>query len=76
MHLIVTIFRIDSVQDKNNMSNFFYGSKNNYGNAIYPSEFTGDRNDDDLKFLSIYLKTLKDIENVRRIEKRNWKQKI
>lgn len=45
----------------------------NYGNAIYPQEFTGDKNDDELKRLSAYLKTLKDVDNVRTIEKRFWR---
>jgi len=50
-------------------------SKNNYGNAIYPREFNGDMNDNELKFLSQYLKKLKDALNVRQIEKRNWRSK-
>ena len=51
-------------------------SKDNFGNAIYPKEFTGDAEDKELKLLAKYLKTLKDKENVRRIEKRNWKNRI
>jgi len=49
--------------------------KDNYGNAIYPSPFTGDPNDNELKLLSPYLKSLKDKENLRHIEKRNWQLK-
>jgi carboxy-terminal domain RNA polymerase II polypeptide A small phosphatase len=45
----------------------------NYGNAIYPSEFKGDKNDNELLLLSEYLNTLKDVDNVRAIEKRFWK---
>ncbi len=47
-------------------------SKDNYGNAIYPSPFIGDQGDTELKLLSKYLKSLKNKENVRYIEKRNW----
>lgn len=45
----------------------------NYGNAIYPSAFTGGIDDDELLHLLNYLKTLKDISNVREIEKRGWR---
>ncbi len=48
-------------------------SKDNFGNAIYPKEFKGEPNDNELKILTQYLKTLKNKENVRRIEKRNWR---
>lgn len=51
-------------------------TEQNYGNAIYPKEYTGDRSDDELKLLSKYLKTLKDIDNVRVIEKRNWRNRV
>ena len=50
--------------------------QDNYGNAIYPKEYKGEQNDDELKFLAKYLNTLKDKENVRWIEKRNWKSKF
>jgi len=46
-------------------------SKDNFGNAIYPKEFKGDPNDDELKYLATYLLTLKDKENIRKIEKRD-----
>ena len=48
-------------------------SKDNFGNAIYPKEFKGETTDNELKILTRYLKTLKNEENVRRIEKRNWR---
>ena len=48
----------------------------NYGNAIYPSEFTGDPNDDELLLLTQYLIQLSSSANFRTIEKRNWKQTI
>lgn len=48
-------------------------TQNNYGNAIYPSEFTGNIEDNELLYLLTYLKTLKDKTNVRGIEKRGWR---
>jgi len=51
-------------------------SKDNFGNAIYPKEFTGDTKDEELKLLAKYLHSLKDKENIRRIEKRNWQSRI
>ena len=49
-------------------------ARNNYGNAIYIKEFTGDRNDGELIHLLNYLLTLKDVENIRGIEKRSWRR--
>jgi RNA polymerase II subunit A small phosphatase-like protein len=51
-------------------------SKLNYGNAIYPKEFLGDSNDNELLILASYLKTLKDKDNVRKLEKRGWQKHI
>ena len=51
-------------------------SKDNFGNAIYPRAFTGDIEDTELRLLAKYLQTLKDKENVRQIEKRNWQNRI
>lgn len=50
-------------------------SKYNYGNAIYPTEFKGDQTDNELELLSRYLSTLKNVENVRTIEKREWQKR-
>ncbi|MCZ8214983.1 MAG: HAD family hydrolase [Cyclobacteriaceae bacterium] len=50
-------------------------SKNNFGNAIYIKEFKGEIADRELAKLFDYLLTLKFVDNVRRIEKRNWKAK-
>lgn len=50
-------------------------TRNNYGNAVYIKEFTGDTSDEELKFLYDYLLTLKDVENIRTIEKRGWRKK-
>lgn len=48
----------------------------NYGNAIYPSEFKGQHDDKELKLLLEYLKSLKEVTNVRAIEKRFWKSTL
>lgn len=45
----------------------------NFGNAIYISKFEGNPEDDELKLLSIFLKLIKDSENLRQIEKRFWR---
>jgi len=47
-----------------------------YGNLIRVRKFEGDENDDELKFLSIYLKELLEVRNIRAIEKRNWRMRI
>jgi RNA polymerase II subunit A small phosphatase-like protein len=51
-------------------------SQENYGNAIYVTEYKGDQDDNELLKLTEYLTTLKQVDNVRNIEKRNWKEKI
>jgi TFIIF-interacting CTD phosphatase-like protein len=48
-------------------------TRDNFGNAIYVLPFEGDQNDNELNLLSEFLKTIKDSENVRRIEKRGWR---
>lgn len=48
-------------------------SRDNYGNAIYIQAFTGDLKDEELNHLYDYLLTLKNIENIRAIEKRGWR---
>ncbi len=50
--------------------------QNNYGNAIYPTEYTGNSEDDELLHLATYLQTLKNKTNVRTIEKRGWKTEV
>ncbi len=48
-------------------------SSKNYGNAIYIKEFLGDTKDDELNYLFDYLLTLKNVDYIRSIEKRNWR---
>lgn len=46
----------------------------NYGNAIYVTPWFGDdRQDNELRRLAAYLPKLCEVPNLRRIEKRNWK---
>lgn len=45
----------------------------NFGNAIHPTPFCGNVDDDELKFLAGYLLSLKDSDRIRRIEKRGWR---
>lgn len=45
----------------------------NYGNHIEVSPFEGDPSDCELKRLQAYLARLKDVANVRSVEKRNWR---
>ena len=50
--------------------------KCSYGNLVRVKRFEGDENDDELRLLPIYLKKLLDVSNIRKIEKRNWRNKI
>ena len=46
--------------------------QDNYGNAIYIKDFNGDQDDIELLKLTDYLISMKDVSNVRAIEKRGW----
>ena len=48
-------------------------SRTNYGNVIHIKEFSGSTEDQELKYLQDYIVTLKDVENIRQIEKRKWR---
>jgi carboxy-terminal domain RNA polymerase II polypeptide A small phosphatase len=48
-------------------------ARRNYGNAIYPKEYLGEPEDCELTLLLDYLIKIKDVPNVRAIEKRTWK---
>ena len=48
----------------------------NYGNAIHPQPYSGESGDMELELLSLYLSGLKDEPNVRRIEKRRWRDQV
>jgi RNA polymerase II subunit A small phosphatase-like protein len=48
----------------------------NYGNAVYPRPYDGSPEDSELSSLCAYLARLKDEPNVRRIEKRRWRDHV
>ncbi|NQX85576.1 MAG: HAD family hydrolase [Flavobacteriaceae bacterium] len=50
-------------------------TRDNFGNAIYVLPFEGKQSDNELNLLSKFLKTIKNSDNVRRIEKRGWRNK-
>lgn len=45
----------------------------NYGNLVHVKEFVGDENDDELLLLAVYLKHLNSMDDIRIVEKRNWR---
>ena len=47
-----------------------------YSNLIQVKPFLGDRHDIELQFLTAYLSRFVEVENVRPIEKRNWRVRI
>ena len=51
-------------------------SQLNYGNAIYPKPYTGEKDDEELNYLSLYLEKIKDYPNYRKLEKRNWRYQV
>ncbi len=50
-------------------------TRDNFGNAIYILPYEGNIKDTELITLSNFLTSIKDSENVRRIEKRGWRNK-
>jgi carboxy-terminal domain RNA polymerase II polypeptide A small phosphatase len=48
--------------------------RRHYGNAIYVVSYTGQPDDTELLLLGRYLASLHTMENVRRLEKRGWRQ--
>jgi len=50
-------------------------TRDNFGNVIYIAPFKGEMPDDSLLNLHEYLMTIKEVENVRKIEKRGWENR-
>jgi len=48
----------------------------NYGNAIIPKEFRGDKSENELLLLIGNLESIKKEENNRKIDKRDWRIRI
>lgn len=50
--------------------------RSSYGNLVRVKPFFGENDDDELKHLAIYLERLKKIEDIRKFEKRNWRNRL
>ena len=50
--------------------------RNSYGNLVRVKPFFGEIDDNELQKLIIYLKELTDAQNIRKIEKRMWQNRI
>ena len=48
----------------------------NFGNHIRIKPFEGDPDDRELLYLSEYLEQIKDVSNVRTVDKRHWRKKV
>jgi len=46
----------------------------NYGNAILIRKFSGDKTDKELFLLRYYLEMIANVENIRELDKRNWRR--
>lgn len=66
-HALESILAVDDTPSKH---------KRNYGNLVTIAEFTGDPTDIELPRLAAYLETLRDVPNVRTIEKRRWRERF
>jgi RNA polymerase II subunit A small phosphatase-like protein len=49
--------------------------RSSYGNLVRVEPYLGDTEDDELEKLLRYLEILKYAENVRKVEKRNWRNR-
>lgn len=47
--------------------------RNSYGNLVRVKPYFGELEDDELEKLILYLDILKNAENIRKVEKRNWR---
>ena len=50
--------------------------RSSYGNLVRVKPYFGETEDDELKHLIVYLERLKEIENIRKFEKRNWRNRL
>lgn len=50
--------------------------RSSYGNLVTVKPYFGETEDDELEKLILYLDILKNVENVRKIEKRNWRNRL
>ena len=47
-----------------------------YGNLVRVKPFVGDLEDDELRWLSLFLIELAEVDNVRQVEKRGWRTRM
>lgn len=66
-------YKLESVIVVDDSSNVWQSS---YGNLVRVNKFEGNEEDNELKILPMYLEKLKNVENIRSIEKRNWRNRI
>ena len=50
--------------------------ENNYGNLVRVNEWLGDTSDRELLYLMAYLAELKEMKNIRKVEKRGWQNRF
>jgi TFIIF-interacting CTD phosphatase-like protein len=50
--------------------------RNSYGNLVHTKSFFGEPEDNELEKLIVYLERLKLVENIRKIEKRLWQNRV
>lgn len=50
--------------------------RSSYGILVRVKPFFGETDDDELKHLTVYLERLNKIENIRKFEKRNWRNRL
>lgn len=50
--------------------------RSSYGNLIRVKEYLGEKEDNELRLLTKYLEKIKDVEDVRQIEKRGWRNSL
>ena len=48
----------------------------NYGNAVYIRPYGGDLGDNELELLACYLASLHSADDIRKLEKRGWRNKV
>jgi TFIIF-interacting CTD phosphatase-like protein len=68
--LKISLEKIVIVDDK------YRNCLNNYSNAVIVSEYTGNIQDSEFADLMIYLQYLSTVENIRSINKRDWRNQI
>lgn len=66
-------YKLESVIVVDDSPNVWQSS---YGNLVHINKFEGNQGDNELEILPVFLEKLKNVENIRSIEKRSWRKKI